>query len=434
METRTAIWTSLVALAFAVGVSSAALPPVVRGGPAWGAGGMSGPYANLGCVETSTGLALARGLKVSGGSQYLIPADQTEECDLYLWSQELEVDGTLDGDLIGWFQSGRIRGTVTQDVNIFAQELYIEGEVGDDVRALCQEIQIDGVVGDDVLVGAATVEVGRDAVIEGDFLVGAGVVTIDGTVKGDARIGTGMLTVNGTIEGDVQVTTDGGINLGPDARIGGDLSYECPSEIEFQKGVVVGNITFSPKEKDVEAKLDLLPKVKLAFHIFFYVAALIAGSVLFAFTKDHAKRTAGKLREKPLKSLGIGFIAFICIPIVILICMLLVVSIPLGLILMLGYITAAYIAKFYAATWLGNLVLRRHPDASPMPAMLLGITMLYAVTWIPILGGLVAFIAAFLGLGALLQGKGTRLNGAFEPAPAEAAGLPNAFPDSGTEG
>jgi hypothetical protein len=76
------------------------------------------------------------------------------------------------------------------------------------------------------------------------------------------------------------------------------------------------------------------------------------------------------------------------------------------------------------------MILRgRAPGASPIPPMILGITILYLVTWIPILGALVMFLTWFFGLGALLQRKETRLNGAFEPAPApEPTGLPDTFP------
>jgi len=169
---------------------------------------------------------------------------------------------------------------------------------------------------------------------------------------------------------------------------------------------------------------------KTVLHIFLFLAALIAGSVLFAFTKDHANRTSEILRKKPLKSLGIGFIAFICVPILAIILLVLVLTIPLSWILILGYLIALYIAKFYVATWIGKLILRgRAADASPIPPMLLGLTILFLVTWIPVLGTLVAFLTWFFGLGALLQRKETRLNGAFEPPEApESPGLPDAFP------
>lgn len=363
-----------------------------------------------------------------------IPVGETLQKDLYTWTQTMTLDGTLDGDLTAWFQSGTINGAVTQDVNVFAQDLTVTGEVGDDIRAIANSLNILGTVKGNVLAAGSFVRVGENAVIEGDLLVGAGTVTIDGEVKGGVRIGTGHLAMNGTIGGDAHVATDGGITMGDDASIGGDLHYEGPAEIEFRHGAIKGAITFRTKDRDFEDLENQIGRFtgvfKTVMHILLFIASLVAGSVLFAFTKDHANRTSETLRTKPLKSLGIGFIAFICVPILAIILLVLVLTIPLSWILVLGYLIALYIAKFYVATWLGKLILRRRPvDASPIPPMLLGLTILFLVTWIPILGTLVMFLTWFFGLGALLQRKETRLNGAFEPAPApEPPGLPDTFP------
>jgi cytoskeletal protein CcmA (bactofilin family) len=423
MKPRASIVAVLAVLVLVVGVGAVAAEPA---GVSTGTNHSTG---ERGAISATIG-----GFQFSQSSMCEIQAGETLKKDLYTWTQTMSVDGTLDGDLTAWFQTGTISGTVTEDVNVFAQDLTISGEVGDDVRAVGNNINILGTVKGNVLAAGSFVRIGPDAVVEGDLLVGAGTVTIDGTVKGGVRIGTGHMTLNGTIGGDAYVSTDGGIAMGDDAAIGGDLRYEGPAKIEFSEGAVKGAITFKTKDKeiqDIQSKLSHFSNVfKNVLHFLFYLAALIAGSVLFAFTKDHANRTAQILRTKPLKSLGIGFIAFICVPILAVILLVLILTIPLSWILVLAYLIALYIAKFYVGTWLGKMILRkRAPDASPIPPMLLGITILYLVTWIPILGALVTFLTWFFGLGALLQRKETRLNGAFEPAPApEPTGLPDAFP------
>jgi cytoskeletal protein CcmA (bactofilin family) len=368
-------------------------------------------------------------------SQCAVATGETLEKDLYTWAQQLAIDGTLDGDLIAWFQSGTINGSVTQDVNCFAQDLTIGGEIGDDVRFAGNSLSIFGTVRGNVMAGASFVRIGEDAVIEGDLLVGAGTVTLDGRVKGGVRMATGHLTMNGSVDGDAHISTDGGITMGDDATIGGDLHYEGPAEVEFSVGAVKGTVSFSTRDKDMEEDLEsaiseFATMFGIVAHIFLFLGALIAGSVIFAFTKDHANRTAEILRTKPLKSLGIGFIAAICVPIVCIILLVLVLTIPLSFVVFLVYLVALYIAKFYVATWLGKLILRNRPaNASPIPPMLLGITILYLLTWIPVLGTLITLVVIFFGLGALLQRKETRLNGAFEAPPAaEPPGLPERLP------
>ena len=367
-------------------------------------------------------------------ASYLIPMAETQERDLYLWSQRLDVEGTLDGDLIAWVQSGGIGGTVTNDVAMFAQDLRISGEVGDDVRVLGQNLFIDGTVRGDVLFLGANLVVSEGATIEGSLLAAGGVAVINGRVDGDASIAGGTVTLNGTIAGNAEFLTDGGLVVGSGASIGGDLKYRGPAEMQFTPGIVGGSITFEPKsstiERSISERMAALNAFRMIFWFLSFIMALIAGTVIVALTKDHAWRTAETIRKKPLKSLGIGFIAFICLPVVILIAFILILTIPLSMILLLAYLIALYIAKFYVSIWLGNLILRRggRTDKSPIPSMLLGLVIVYLVTAIPVLGTLVGIVIIFFGLGALLQRKETRLNGVFEAPPAQSNGLPDSFP------
>ena len=120
-------------------------------------------------------------------------------------------------------------------------------------------------------------------------------------------------------------------------------------------------------------------------------------------------------------------------PIVLLLLLVFILTIPLMFIVGLAYAIALYIAKFYFSIWLGNLILRRggRTDVSPIPSMLLGLTIVYLVTAIPIMGTLIGIVIIFFGLGALMQRKETRLDAAFEPAPVVSDGLPNEFPGTG---
>jgi cytoskeletal protein CcmA (bactofilin family) len=362
----------------------------------------------------------------------LIAPGDTLRNDLYQWGQVLGVEGTLDGDVICWVQSARIAGTVTEDVNVFAQDVTISGVVGDDLRAGCQSLSIDGRVGGDVLAGAATISVSDRSVIGGDVRVGCGVAAVNGTVNGNLSLYGGQITLNGTVLGDATIVSDGGIEFGESARIAGDLSYKAPAAIDIPAGVVAGQVTFV--ERQEEAELQKLEKgledLAVAFHIYLFLAAIVAGCIIVALTKDHANRTAAVLRRKPLKSLAIGFIAFICVPIVVIITLVLILTIPLSMVLTLGYAIVAYIAKFYVAIWLGSIIVRRKEGEtrSLIPVMLLGLAILYILTALPFVGTLISFLIVFFGFGALLQRKETRLDQVFEQKSEPNGALPGTFP------
>ncbi len=367
--------------------------------------------------------------------QYLVPEGETREADLYIWAHSIDIAGTLDGDIVAGFQEGKITGTVTQDLNGACETMRITGVVGDDVRFACDTFYLDGHIGGDLIIAAKSIQISETAVIDGDAIIAGATVTVDGAIGGRARIMTGFLDMNGTIAGNAEITTDGGIRLGPDAHIGGDLFYEGPSEIDIPEGTVAGEVTFQRVIKeDIDFDFNILGGASVLFHFLGFIAALVAGTIIVALTRDHATRTAEIIRTKPLKSLGIGFVTFICMPIVLLVLLVFILTIPLMFVVGLTYVIALYIAKFYFSIWLGNLILSRggRTDVSPIPSMLLGLTIVYLVTAIPIVGTLIGVVIIFFGLGALMQRKETRLDAAFEPAPVVSNGLPNEFPGTGT--
>ncbi len=390
--------------------------------------------------SSGTALTIAHSMRVEQTGSFNIPEGETESYDVYIWTQTFNIDGTLDGDAIVGAQWVTINGTLTEDLLAFAQDITINGIIEDDVRIFAENVYIHGTIKGDLLVGAANLIIHEDAVIEGSLLVGAGRMTHRGTIMGDARIGLGELTMAGEIGGNAEIFTDGGITLLDGAHINGDLIYEGPSQIDFSN-VCSGSVTYREQvsaDDEIADVIGFAERFKTIIHLFEFIAAIIAGSIIIAVTSDHAKNTANIIRTKPLKSLGIGFIAFICLPIIIVLSIVFIITIPFSLILSLAYLIALYIAKFYVAIWLGSVILRRG-DAimtkSPVPPMLLGLVGVYIITAIPVIGTLSGIVIIFFGLGALLQRKETGLANAFEPAPVVAdTGLPTAFPGTGTEG
>jgi len=370
-------------------------------------------------------------IMVAQADRHVIPDGETVDRDLYLFAQSLQVDGTLDGDVIGWVQEATVLGTITEDMLLGAQRIRIEGQVTDDVRVFCQDLYISGTIDGHLLGAAGTITLTEESVVKGDVLMAGGTVTLDGDIEGAARVASGALRVNGTFAKNAEFFADGGITIGDDAQFGADVYYEAPSEVDFRPGAVAGQVQFSRMVEDVKESIDFPSQFGWIFRILSFIAAIVAGVIIVALTRNHAVRTAETIRTKPLKSLGIGFIAFICIPIVLILTLVLVVTIPLMFVLLMAYLIAIYIAKFYVAIWLGNLMLGRsgRTDVSPIPGLLLGLIPMYLLTAIPYVGTLIGIIVIFFGLGALLQRKETGLDRAFEPAPPPPNGLPT-FPGS----
>ncbi len=403
--------------------------------PSTASGIDTGESGSTGMTGTSIKIKPAR-ICIPQSECYLIPEGETKEVDLYTWARSIEIAGTLDGDIVAGFQEGIISGVVTQDLNGASETMLITGEVGDDVRFACETFYVEGRIGGDLIVAARDVQIREGAVVEGDVIIASGTATIDGRIGGRVRVMTGFLDMDGVIDSNAEITTDGGIRFGPNARIEGDLSYEGPSRMDVPDGVVAGDITYRHHVKEEFAPEFNFPAVGLVMQLLGFITAMVAGSIIVALTSDHARRTAEIIRTKPLKSLGIGFVTYICMPLVLVVLLVLIITAPLMLVATMAYLIALYIARFYVAIWLGNLILGRggRTDVSPVPAMLLGLVIVYLLTAIPFVGTVIGIIVIFFGLGALLQRKETRLDTAFEPAPvsSDSNGLPNNFSGTGT--
>ncbi len=384
-----------------------------------------------------TAVEIAHSMRIAQTQHFQVLPEDVYPYDLYLWTQTMSVEGTLEGDAYVGCQSMSIDGVVTGDVGFLGNTLTVDGEIGDDLRGAGETFRIDGTVRGDVLVAGANLIITESGVIEGSLLVGAGTVTNHGHVMGSARIGAGTVNMTGRIDGNAEIFTDGGLTLSDDARIGGDLVYQGPARQEFGPENVAGSVTYMEPKEDVSTSFDFSPGFMLALHIFEFIMAIIAGLVIIALTKRHARKTANVIRTRPLKSLGIGFVAYLCLFILTPICILSIIMFPLGIVFGAVLLIAVIVAKFYVAIWLGNWILRRGDrimTTSPIPTMLLGLVPIYIVTAIPVLGTLIGIVIIFFGLGALLQRKEVGLDKAFEPVEtADDDALPSVFPGT-TEG
>ena len=65
---------------------------------------------------------------------YRLPAGETVEGDLYVWAQQVVIDGTVNGDLVAAAGYIEINGDIAEDLLAAAAGIVLNGTVGDDAR------------------------------------------------------------------------------------------------------------------------------------------------------------------------------------------------------------------------------------------------------------------------------------------------------------
>ena len=234
------------------------------------------------------------------------------------------------------------------------------------------------------------VTAGKVVVIDGDVLV-------RGTVDGDLIVVKGEVTLRGRVTGDVVAVTEK-VVLGERGRIDGDLRYGD----ERPEGGTGDKVGGEVKRFDLESiAAPTGVGIALGVWLAFTVSIFLLGLVLLLLAPRAADAVA---RAGIGKSLLVGLLAFILLPILAVVALVTVIGAPLGLVLLLALLPLYAISYVTGAWVVGRRILK--PDKARILSFLVGLVILRLLALIPIAGGLITFLATLLGLGALLAAMG----------------------------
>lgn len=341
------------------------------------------------------------------------PAGETITDDLYLIGGSITSSGTVRGDLILTGGNILVNGSVSGDVAAAGGNISILGNVGDDIRVGGGTVVIQGAITGDVLVGGGQVTIAGTRV-GGDVAVAGGMIRIDAPVTGDVRIGGGEVHINSTIGGNVEIQAEK-ITLGPKAVINGTLTYKSPNEAVLAEGAVVrGKTTYTPSPDVRQAARDGL----IAFFSIWVIAKMImifSGALVIGYVfQRYAAEFVSRATEKPLGELARGVVFFILTPILAVILLMTVIGMLFGILGLLGWIAMLIFGSMLTPLLIGAVVhkfiFKPAEYLIDWKTILLGTALYFAVGVIPVIGGLVCFLAMILAIGAAIHIKSDALS------------------------
>jgi cytoskeletal protein CcmA (bactofilin family) len=337
---------------------------------------------------------------------FFFPDTAIVDDDLVLAGQNLKLDGTIEGDLISASRSLVQNGLIVGSLNSAAQNLEILGVVNGSVRAAAQNISINGQVNRNLIAFCAALNIRPDAQIEKDVTAFSGEMTLDGKIGGNLKGSVGTLIISGIVNQDVSIDADH-ITLMPTAQILGNFKYKSEKEAKIESGAqITGETVWTKREAKKEEKpKSIFTGKSLITEILFLIALMITGIVLTLLFKKNAYQAKQAVRESFLKSLGLGFVFMICIPIAIIILIVTIIGIPIAIIGLFAYAILIYIAKIPVATFVGNRIIKalgKEGEPSLIWSMLLGVVILTILLNIPYLEWLIYFVVLITGFGAIL--------------------------------
>lgn len=285
--------------------------------------------------------------------------------DVFRFSPDVQINEPLARDFIGGGGTVRISQRVGQDVFVVGGSIFVDSGVGGDLRAAGNHVVINSNIGGNIAVLAQIVEIGENAKIEGSARIYAQEVIIYGEIKKDAVIDA--------------------VNLDQKGTIGGNLEY-----------------------KKIEPK-----KYDTSFGWFFRLVGLfgmlVVGLIFVSIFPKTIRKIVSSDIKNPFKDLLYGAVGLIVVPIASVVLMLTIIGFPIGLILMILYLIALYLGQVFVGIILGTYIFgifkgkREASKFSLMWTMVVGIVILWMISGIPSLGGLIKILAIIWGLGIILR-------------------------------
>ena len=215
-------------------------------------------------------------------------------------------------------------------------------------------------------------------------------------------------TIDGVVLKDLRIKADT-ITLGDHARIDGDLIYTSRTELPPDAAErVAGEIVHKEVvdgDDDGDDQEDEFTVGTLIRWLYWPLATFIVGTILLGLTGRHKMLPVQRMNEEGWTGLAIGLFALPVLAVASVVAMILVLTIPLGIIGLFLLAVLAFVGKIPAAIWLGNRVLGLGGNGTPSPylSLALGLLIAYLAFSIPYFIGLALwYVATSAGIGALI--------------------------------
>jgi cytoskeletal protein CcmA (bactofilin family) len=337
-----------------------------------------------------------------------IPEYETIADDLFLGGNNIKVDGTVEGDLITGsrtlIQTGKVLGSIIS----VGQNLDFLGEVEGSVRSLAQNTNISGRVKRNVMNFGADLNIRHTGRVEGDVVALGNELTVDGEIGRGLRAAVGTVVISGTINGGASIKANS-ITLMPTARINGDFEYKSEKEAKIEPGAqITGETEWVKIKPDEKKKKGFFNTTNVVIKSLLVLACIVTGVFLILLSRRYVQTAEKHVFDSFLKSLGLGLILVICIPVAVVALLITLIGIPLGLIGLFAYLVLFYISKILVGIALGHKILTGFAKDKEAPlgwSLIIGVIILTILTNIPYIGWLIYIVVVLTGFGAAILAR-----------------------------
>jgi hypothetical protein len=332
--------------------------------------------------------------------------------DVYATGGNVQLAEEIYGDAIAAGGEVTIDSTVRGDALLAGGEVEVKGNTDEDVYAAGGEVEIAGHIAGSARIAGGEIEFDRDARVDGAVSLAGGQVTVAGHLGQYLQIAAGRALIDAQVDGDVEAS-GGELSVGPGAIINGSLTFRGPKPPQVAEGAVVRGGVRHIEERE-HAGLKAFVGI---FALFWLAGWLIVGWIVLAVWPGFARSVSETATHRAWAALVTGFVVLFGVPIAIVMLASSVIGIPLALLLLCAYLLLLPLGYLAAAIAIGDWLLPRIRRGAEIATRhrilaLLGVLfVLFVLSRVPFLGGLVSCLVLLAGMGSLVLAAFARYRG-----------------------
>lgn len=344
---------------------------------------------------------------------YLLDTEENFEGNLWQAASDLTINGKVVGDVFVAGNKVTIDGEISGSVFAAGQEIIIGGQakISGNLYLAASTISFDGKVENNLYAFGSTIDSSNESNVLKDFYAFANVLSLNGKIGRDLRGSTRSAVLKAAIGRDIQFYNIGELNLEKGTTIGGSLTYRSERDAQIADGVTIAQKT--EKQKPITAKKEKENAVlnwlaKAIYGLFAFLAVTLL--IIIAFP-NKTKMISESIAQKFGMNLLAGLVILIVVPIISLILFFTLIGIPAALILLVVYGIILYVGKLFVGVIAGRYLIDRFfPKWNEKTRLIIGTLkgagIIYVLTLIPVLGGIIGFLSTLLAFGAIWTERG----------------------------
>jgi hypothetical protein len=259
-----------------------------------------------------------------------------------------------------------------------------------------------------LIVFGGTASIEEDATVEGDIVVLGGIVTIDGYVDGNTVVVGGVVNLNenATVDGDLTAIA-ATFNREPGAGVNGQVITEFDVPV----------LSFLPGTIDIPAFSEFQPSFVNPYTftfwgVFWFIFRTLLWGALAAlvvmFLPKPTTRTSKAIAKEPILAGGVGLLAIVIAPIVLILLLITCILSPISLLGVLALVVAWIFGRIAIGLEIGVRIAKMFEKDWPLPVtagvgtFTLALVVDSVGTFIYCVGWLVPLLIGLFGIGGVI--------------------------------